>query len=108
MSGDRKLELWRDTASADYLAEVMVLENAHATAAPPQHFHRRKHQTVEPIVKDTRTSKEVKNLHRPGVLRLKLQTNGGPYTEGAHIRPLGRPIMQTQPTRYSVDVLLIG
>ena len=33
LSGNRKLELWRDTASAGYLAEVMVLENAHATAA---------------------------------------------------------------------------
>ena len=32
-SGNTKLELWRDTASAGYLAEVMVLENAHATAA---------------------------------------------------------------------------
>jgi hypothetical protein len=33
LSGNRKLELWRDTASAGYLAEVMVLQNAHATAA---------------------------------------------------------------------------
>ncbi len=34
LSDNRKLELWRDTASAGYLAEVMVLKNAHATAAP--------------------------------------------------------------------------
>jgi hypothetical protein len=33
LSGNRKLELWRDTASAGHLAELMVLENAHATAA---------------------------------------------------------------------------
>jgi hypothetical protein len=32
LSGNRKLELWRDVASATYLAEVMVIENANATA----------------------------------------------------------------------------
>jgi hypothetical protein len=33
LSGNRKLELWRDAASAGHLAELMVIENAHATAA---------------------------------------------------------------------------
>ena len=33
LSGNRNLELWRETASAGYLAELMVLENAHATSA---------------------------------------------------------------------------
>jgi hypothetical protein len=32
LSGNKNLELWRDVASAGYLAEVMVIENAHATA----------------------------------------------------------------------------
>ena len=32
LSGNRRLELWRDVASAGYLAEVMVIENANATA----------------------------------------------------------------------------
>ena len=32
MSDNRKLELWRDVASAGYLAEIMVIENACATA----------------------------------------------------------------------------
>ena len=32
LSDNRKLELWRDIASAGYLAEIMVIENAHATA----------------------------------------------------------------------------
>lgn len=32
LSDNRKLELWRDVASAGYLAEIMVVENAHATA----------------------------------------------------------------------------
>lgn len=33
LSEYRRLELWRDVASAGYLAELMVIENAHATAA---------------------------------------------------------------------------
>lgn len=32
LSDHRKLELWRDVASAGYLAEIMVIENANATA----------------------------------------------------------------------------
>lgn len=32
LSGNRKLELWREVLSAGYLAEIMVIENAHATA----------------------------------------------------------------------------
>lgn len=36
LSGNRKLELWRDAASAGHLAEIMVIENAHATAAPKE------------------------------------------------------------------------
>jgi hypothetical protein len=32
LSGNRKLELWRDVLSAGYLAELMVIENARATA----------------------------------------------------------------------------
>ena len=33
LSGNRGLELWRDVASAGYLAELTVIENARATAA---------------------------------------------------------------------------
>jgi hypothetical protein len=33
LSGNRNLELWRDIASAGYLAELMVIENARATPA---------------------------------------------------------------------------
>ena len=32
LGDNRKLELWRDVASAGYLAEIMVIENAPATA----------------------------------------------------------------------------
>jgi hypothetical protein len=32
LSGNRKLELWRDVVSAGHLAELMVIDNAHATA----------------------------------------------------------------------------
>lgn len=33
LSENRRLELWREVASAGYLAELMVIENAHATPA---------------------------------------------------------------------------
>jgi hypothetical protein len=33
LSDNRRLELWRDVRSAGYLAEVMVIQNAHATLA---------------------------------------------------------------------------
>ena len=33
LSGNRKLELWRDVVSAGHLAELMVIDNARATAA---------------------------------------------------------------------------
>lgn len=32
LSGNRKLELWRDVLSAGHLAEIMVIDNARATA----------------------------------------------------------------------------
>ena len=32
LCGNRKLELWRDVVSAGHLAELMVIDNAHATA----------------------------------------------------------------------------
>jgi hypothetical protein len=32
LSGNKKLELWRDVVSAGYLAEIMVIQNANATA----------------------------------------------------------------------------
>jgi hypothetical protein len=33
LSGNRKLELWREVLSAGHLAEIKAIENAHATAA---------------------------------------------------------------------------
>jgi len=33
LSGNRKLELWRDVLSAGHLAELMIIDNARATAA---------------------------------------------------------------------------
>ena len=33
LSDNKKLELWRDIASAGYLAEILVIENARATPA---------------------------------------------------------------------------
>ncbi|HLA12842.1 MAG TPA: hypothetical protein VJ023_19810 [Pyrinomonadaceae bacterium] len=33
LSDNRRLELWRDVASASYLAELIVIDNARATTA---------------------------------------------------------------------------
>lgn len=49
--------------------------------------------TVQRIVRDTAMSRYVKEQHdfRCQVCNIRLECEGGPYVEGAHIRPLGRP-----------------
>jgi hypothetical protein len=58
LSDNRRLELWRDIASAGYVAELMVVENARATPA------------VEECWK-----------HRLQVLKKDLGSNGAPMLE---------------------------
>lgn len=49
--------------------------------------------TVQRIVRSNAVVQTIKELHdyRCQVCREKLSTPNGPYAEGAHIRPLGRP-----------------
>src|SRR5438046_2064827 len=49
--------------------------------------------TVERIVRATAVSQRVKELHgyQCQICGERLNTIAGPYAEGAHIRPLGRP-----------------
>ncbi len=49
--------------------------------------------TVQRIIRNTRIAQYVKTLHdyRCQICCTRLQTSSGPYAEGAHIRPLGRP-----------------
>jgi putative restriction endonuclease len=49
--------------------------------------------TIQRIVRNSSVVQYVKELHdfRCQVCGVRLETPGGPYAEGAHIRPLGRP-----------------
>lgn len=56
-------------------------------------FPRRVTQTVARVVRDTRLTRRVKQLHNftCQVCKERIETPAGPYAEGAHIRPIGRP-----------------
>jgi putative restriction endonuclease len=49
--------------------------------------------TIQRIVRNSSVVQHVKELHdfRCQVCGIRLETPGGPYAEGAHVRPLGRP-----------------
>jgi putative restriction endonuclease len=49
--------------------------------------------TVSRIIRDTAVSRQVKELHafQCQVCGIRLECEGGPYAEAAHIRPLGSP-----------------
>ena len=53
----------------------------------------RRATTVQRIVRSTAVTSRVKELndHRCQVCGTRIETPAGPYAEGAHIRPLGRP-----------------
>jgi putative restriction endonuclease len=53
----------------------------------------RRETTIQRIVRNSAVVQRVKELHdyRCQVCGLRLETPGGPYAEGAHIRPLGHP-----------------
>lgn len=49
--------------------------------------------TVQRIVRNTQAARRVKALHEHTcqICGRRVETAGGPYAEGAHVRPLGRP-----------------
>jgi putative restriction endonuclease len=53
----------------------------------------RQEVTTQRLVRSTRVAQRVKELHdhRCQVCGVRLETAAGPYAEGAHVRPLGRP-----------------
>lgn len=53
----------------------------------------RQETTIQRIIRNTAVATEVKNLHNYTcqVCGVRLETPGGPYAEGAHIRALGAP-----------------
>ncbi|WP_416445225.1 YDG/SRA domain-containing protein [Leeuwenhoekiella sp. A16] len=48
---------------------------------------------IQRIVRDTKLSKEIKNLYQNScqICNITLETSSGPYSEAAHIKPLGVP-----------------
>lgn len=68
---------------------VPSLGSDEATASRPQ----RKETLVQRIVRDTKRSRGVKLLydHHCQVCNERLETPAGPYSEAAHIQPLGKP-----------------
>ena len=62
-------------------------------AVPPGAPPPRKTSTVQRIVRNTAVATKVKELHNYTcqVCGIRLDTPGGPYAEGAHIRALGTP-----------------
>ncbi len=81
-----RYRLRRDDVSPVPWATVPALP---VEVQPPQ----RREVTSSRIVRDTGASRQVKELHdyRCQVCGTRLESAGGPYAEGAHIRPLGRP-----------------
>jgi len=53
----------------------------------------RKEGVVVRIVRDTKISRDIKKLYdgRCQICEVTIKTKSGNYSEGAHIRPLGRP-----------------
>jgi putative restriction endonuclease len=60
--------------------------------APPGQTERR-YSTVQRLVRNTAVTQWVKELYeyRCQVCGTRIETSSGPYAEGAHVRPVGRP-----------------
>jgi putative restriction endonuclease len=60
---------------------------------PPPGKSQHGYATVQRLVRNTAVTQWVKELygHRCQICGLQLQTAAGPYAEGAHLRPVGRP-----------------
>lgn len=69
------------------LASSAQSSSSEATPAP------RTLSTISRLIRDTEVSRLVKRLHgfRCQVCGIRLECEGGPYAEAAHIRPLGAP-----------------
>jgi putative restriction endonuclease len=90
---------WRDRGRAGFLVwryrlvQVADPVNAGESQAPEGRRPQRATSTVQRLVRNTAVATWVKaqHDHRCQVCGLQLVTPAGPYAEGAHVRPLGRP-----------------
>jgi putative restriction endonuclease len=91
---------WHDKGQSGFLVWRFLLRDAELSAGVYPDLERpilvvadRKLSTIQRIVRNTAVATEVKKLYdyRCQVCVTRLSTQSGPYAEGAHIRPLGRP-----------------
>jgi putative restriction endonuclease len=97
---------WSETGIAGFLVWRFRLIRDESTPIPPVHPDendgplndtndpvRRRPANVQRLVRNTSVVRRVKSLHgnRCQVCGVRLDTAAGPYSEGAHIRPLGAP-----------------
>lgn len=96
-------DCWHETGKSGYLiwrfrlrkigsdrSSLIVREERESYDAGPAP---RRRVQIARIIRNTETARAVKRMHdyRCQVCGLRLETPGGPYAEGAHIRPLGEP-----------------
>jgi len=89
---------WSEHGKSGFLIWRFQLRRDDATA-PPWEVIRvpgppgRRLTTTQRIIRNTAEAVRVKELygHRCQMCGLRLETPGGPYAEGAHIKPLGAP-----------------
>jgi putative restriction endonuclease len=91
---------WEETGNAGHRIWRFRLIRDEGTKPPTeralpagQKRPKRSTGTVTRVVRDTKLGREVKRHHdfTCQVCGTRLDCSGGPYAEGAHIRPLGRP-----------------
>jgi putative restriction endonuclease len=68
-------------------------ERAPAQPAAPTSSTEQTYATVQRLIRNTAVTEWVKEFHdfRCQICSIRLETRSGPYAEGAHVRPLGRP-----------------
>ena len=97
-------DYWEDRGKAGFVIWRFRLRRSQGqpaieTQAPPLSLPQgtaapgRQTSTIQRIVRSTDVTRYVKSLHDHTcqVCATRLETRAGPYAEGAHIRPLGRP-----------------
>jgi len=89
-------DAWTESGKSGYLVwrfRLMKLEELSDASHGSRKPAGRMNASVSRIIRDTEVSQRVKQIHdyRCQICGQRIETPDGPYAEGAHIRPLGRP-----------------
>ena len=88
-------DYWSDKGTSGFVIWRYRLTNniEEPSKDSPTRETRRALQTTLLIIRDTQLARDVKKLHNYTcqVCGILLKTRGGPYAEGAHIKPIGSP-----------------